>query len=85
MTDQPIVPPIPSFVTTLTHSLAQKAFTALATFLIGNGLIQSSQQSELVQTGVGVALFALSIGWTWLRTKIDTDRSKALVVQAQTK
>lgn len=71
---------IPTFAQTLLHSLAQKAVTMAAAALIANGLIQPGQQDQFVSLGIGVLMFAGSVGWTWLRTRIDHKRLIAAAV-----
>lgn len=70
---------IPSLAASLLHSYAQKGVTAAATFLVTKGLLTTDQQGQFVTLGVGVAMFAASCLWTFIRDKISHDRQASPV------
>jgi len=76
-----VSPAPPSFYMTLAQSLAQKAVTVAATALVANGVIQNNQEAQFISLGVGLVMFAGSIAWTYIRSKIDHKRTTALVNQ----
>lgn len=44
---------------------ARHVLTAAGVWMAGHGLIQSDQQDQFVQIGVGAALYLLGAGWSW--------------------
>lgn len=82
MTDD--APAIPSFAATFAHSLAQKAGTAAATALLAHGLISTGNSGKASELISGAILMAGSLAWTWVRDRIDHDRSLALAAAPPT-
>jgi hypothetical protein len=62
---------VPTLVETLAHSMAQKGLTVLATGAVAYGLMAPSQEAQGVGIGLSVVMFALSLAWTWMRSRID--------------
>lgn len=69
---------LPSLVQQLVAALARKGLTAAAAALVTWGLLPEGQSGEFVTIGAGLALGAVSIGWTW----VEKQRARARLAQA---
>lgn len=65
MTDFTPTVQLPSLVTQMVTALARKALTVAATALIGWGVLPEGQSDGFVSVGLGLALGAASVAWTW--------------------
>lgn len=70
---------VPSVAAGLIHDMAQKALTSAAASLTLKGVMDRNDAPAFVECGLGVVMFALSIGWTLLANEIRQSRYQALL------
>lgn len=78
MSSQSPTPAIPSFATTLIHSLAQKGATIAGAWLVTHGALAAGDQTQAAQVLGGAIVLGAGLIWTYVRSQIDTARAKAL-------
>lgn len=74
---------LPPLALTLATSAARFVLTAGAAWLVKAGWVQSDQQTQVIQIGVGIVLGAAALAWSWYEKQANHKTAVAAVAQAK--
>ena len=75
------MPQIPTLARAVLELVARHILTALAGWLIANGMLASGQGDQLVNLGLGIVVGAAGMGWSYLQ-KLFTRRALVAALNA---